>query len=229
MERCANCNGELRLSADRKKLVCEYCDSEFYINENDVGSGSTEPSEGSLALQLLDVSDVKTFDNDHSLKSFQELCAWINAGDTVETCLDGLKNLSTQHTDWAMDGVNTDLFNKAKNQIGNQLSLDEQMLFFKDSGIIKKGKSGVLITNKTLYIFSKKNVHKLAIADIYSIHIFAIGEASGMWYFNANLNLRIDSMACSPAEQGLIMALVCLLVREYRGYGYKIKVYKSVL
>ena len=102
MERCANCNGELRLSADRKKLVCEYCDSEFYINENDVGSGSTEPSEESLALQLLDVSDVKTFDNDHSLKSFQELCAWINAGDTVETCLDGLKNLSTQHTDWAM-------------------------------------------------------------------------------------------------------------------------------
>ncbi|KSV59073.1 hypothetical protein [Acetivibrio ethanolgignens] len=229
MEKCANCNGELRLSADRKKLVCEYCDSEFYINENDTGGGSTRHSEESLALQLLDTSAIKTFDNDHGLKSFQELCAWINAGDTVETCLEGLKDLAKQHTDWAMDGVNTDLLNKAKKQIGNQLSLDEQILFFKDSGIIATGKSGVLITNKTLYIFSKKNVRKLAIADIYSIHALALVLGNGKWYFNANKDLEIDNIACSPTEHGLIMALVCLLVREYRGYGYKIKVYKGVL
>lgn len=229
MERCPNCNGELRLSADRKKFICEYCDSEFYINEDDAENRSAGHSEESLALQLLDTSSVKTFDNDHGTKSFQELCAWINAGDTVETCLEGLRNLAAQHTDWAMDGVNIDLLNKAKNRIGNQLSPDEQILFFKDSGIIPTGKSGVLITDKTLYIFSKKNVHKLAIAEIYSIHALALAFGTGKWYFNANKDLEIDNMACSPTEHGQIMALVCLLVREYHGYGYKIKVYKGVL
>lgn len=228
MERCANCNGELRFSADRRKLICEYCDSEFYINENDVGSSSADHSEECLAIQLLDISAVKTFDNDRCMKSFKEMCVWINTGSTVETCLEGLKNLATQDKYWAMDGINTDLLDKAKKQIGNQLSSDEQILFFKDSGIFATGKSGVLITNKTLYIFDKKNVRKLAIADIYSIHALA-SLGSGEWYFNADKNLIIDDMACSPAKQGLIMALICLLVRECRGYGYKIKVYKGVL
>lgn len=182
-----------------------------------------------MAQQLLDTSGVKTFDNEHGLKSFQELCAWINDGDTVETCLDGLRNLAKQHTDWAMDDINIDLLNKAKKQIGNQLSLEEQILFFKDSGIIATGKSGVLITNKTLYIFSKKNVRKLAIADIYSIHVLALVWGNGKWYFNANKDLEIDNIACSPAEHGLIMALVCLLVRDHHGDGYKIRVYKGVL
>lgn len=229
MDRCANCNGELRLSADRKKLICEYCDSEFYVDENDAGSGSAEHSGESLALQLLDISAVKTFDNDHGLKSFQEICAWLNAGDTVETCIEGLRNLATQHTDWAMEGINTDLLNKVKKQIGYQLSLDEQILFFKDSGIIATGKSGVLITNETIYVFSKKNVRKLAIADIYSIHALALILGNGKWYFNANKDLEIDNIACSPAEHGLIMALICLLVQRHKGYGYKIKVYKGVL
>ena len=204
MEKCPNCNGELRLSADRKKFICEYCDSEFYINENDAENRSAGHSEESLALQLLDTSSVKTFDNDHGTKSFQELCAWINAGDTAETCLEGLRNLAAQHTDWAMDGVNIDLLNKAKNRIGNQLSPDEQILFFKDSGIFPTGKSGV-------------------------IHALALAFGTGKWYFNADKNLEIDNMACSPTEHGQIMALVCLLVREYHGYGYKIKVYKGVL
>lgn len=229
MEKCANCNGELRLSADRKKLICEYCDSEFYINENDVRSVPAGHSDESLAQQLLDTSAVKTFDNDHGLKSFQEMCAWINDGDTVETCLEGLRNLAKQHTDWAMEDVNTDLLNKAKKQIGNQLPPDEQILFFKDSGIIANGKSGVIITRQTLYIFSKRNVRKLNICDIYSIHALAHMLGNGKWYFNSNKDLEIDNIACSPVEHGLIMALVCLLVRECRGYGYKIKVYKGVL
>ena len=72
MERCPNCNGGLRLSADRKKLICEYCDSEFYINEDDAENRSAGHSEESLALQLLDTSSVKTFDNDHGTKSFQD-------------------------------------------------------------------------------------------------------------------------------------------------------------
>lgn len=66
----------MRLSADRKKLICEYCDSEFYISENDVGSGFAGHSDESFAQQLLDTAAVKTFDNDHLSKSFQELCAW---------------------------------------------------------------------------------------------------------------------------------------------------------
>lgn len=144
-------------------------------------------------------------------------------------CMEGLRNLAKQHTDWAMEDIHTDLLNKAKKQLGNQLSSDEQILFFKDSGIIASGKSGVLITNKTIYIFEKRNVHKLLISDIDSIHAVALMFDQGEWYFNANKELMIDVISCSPTEHGLIMALICLLVKEYHGRGYKIKVYKGVL
>lgn len=227
--KCNNCGADLQLSKNKRKLICEYCESEFLINEGETNSVLANASDECLALQLLDTSAVKSFDNNHNLKSFQEMCAWINAGDTVETCLEGLRNLATQHTDWAMEGINVDLLNKAKQRLGSLVSVDEQIFFFKDSGIIAAGKSGILITNKNIFCFTKKNAKKLAISDIYSIHMMALMFGNGKWYFNANKELEVDNIACSPTEHGLIMALICLLVKEYHGNGYKIKVYKGFL
>ena len=133
----------------------------------------------------------------HGQKSFEEMCAWINAGDTVQTCLEGLQNLARQHTDWAMEGINTDLLNKAKMQLGNSLPADEQILFFKDSGIIPTGKSGVIITNRTIICYNKRRTHRLPISDIYSIHALALILDSGEWYFNANKNLEVDNMGAA--------------------------------
>ena len=229
MERCANCNGTLKLSPDQKKLICEYCDSEFIINKTDTHDAVSDSSEVCLALQLLDTSAVKSFDNDHNLKSFQEMCAWINAGDTVETCVEGLRNLATRHTDWAMDGFNDNLLNKVKRQLDGFISTEERILFFKDSGIIATGKSGVLITDKNIFCFNKKHTLKLPVKDICSIHMLALLLDNGEWYFNANKELKVDNIACSPIEQGVIMALICLLVKEQQEHGYKIKVYKGVL
>ena len=221
---CKNCGGTTSIYPGKE--ICDYCGSEFVIETNScdhADSGET------LAEKLFDLSNIKNFDNEHGQKSFEEMCAWINAGDTVESCLEGLKNIAIEHTDWAMEDVNVNLLDKAKKQLGSSLPTDEQILFFKDSGIIANGKSGVFITNKSIICFTKKNSRRLAINDIYSIHALALIMNNGKWYFNANKDLEIDNIACSPAEHGLIMALVCLLVQRYKGYGYKIKVYKGVL
>lgn len=223
-DKCPNCGGTTSISLG--KAICDYCGSEFAIetNSNCYANGGETP-----AQRLFDLSNIKNFDNEHGQKSFEEMCAWINAGDTVESCLDGLKNIAKEHNDWAMEDVNISLLDKAKKQLGNSLPTDEQILFFKDSGIIANGKSGVLITNKSIICFAKKNSRRLAISDIYSIHALAHILNNGKWYFNANKDLEIDNMACSPVEHGLIMALVCLLVQRYKGFGFKIKVYKGVL
>ena len=77
-------------------------------------------------------------------------------------------------------------------------------------------------TISALIVEARQVSHK---AKLYAI----IVAQSSLWYFNANKDLEIDNMACSPAEHGLIMALVCLLVQRHKGYSYKIKVYKGVL
>ena len=32
-KRCSNCNGSLKLSADKTKWICDFCESEFWIEE----------------------------------------------------------------------------------------------------------------------------------------------------------------------------------------------------
>ena len=224
-DKCPNCGGTTSISSGGNKAICDYCGSEFVVT---IDSSKHLVNDKSLAQLLFDISNVKNFDNEHGQKSFKKMCAWINSGNTSETCLEGLRNIATQHTDWAMDGTNMDLLNKAKNQLNNSLPTDEQILLFKDSGIIATGKSGVLITNKTIFCFNKKRTNRLSISDIYSIHALALVFGQGKWYFNANKDLEIDNIACSPTEHGLIMALICLLVKEQCGNNYKIKVYKGV-
>lgn len=227
MERCSNCGGTLKLSADRKKQVCEYCDSEFYISKPDTRKADAGQSKVCLALQLLDVSAVENFDNNHNKTSFTNMCALLNADYTVGACLEKLRKLAVNHTDWAMEDINTDLLYKAKKQLDNVISADERLLFFKDSALIPAGKSGVIITDKNIISFKKKKMHRLAICDIRSFYMLPLLLGNGEWYFNENKELTVDCIACSAEEQGFIMALICLLVKEYNQYSYKIKVYRG--
>lgn len=222
-DKCPNCGGTTIISSG--KAICDYCGSEFSIETNtnfNADGGET------IAQRLFDFSHIKNFQNEHCKKSAEEMCAWINAGDTVESCLEELKKIASGHErEWAVDNKNTELFDKIKPKVQGQMSSDERMLFYKDSGVISLGKSGTLITNKNIFRINKKGVEKLSLNDIYSIHALPL-LGSGSWYFNANKNVEIDNMVCSRIEQGVIMALVCLLVQRNKGYDFKIKVYNGV-
>lgn len=221
-DKCANCGAPLRLSADGRSLECEYCESQFVLDE------PSAAQEEYPARRLFDVSAVKLFDNRFTQDAFQEMCVWVNANYTVETSLRELKVLTARHTDWAMEGVNDALLAKARQQLGTALRPDEPILFFKDSGILARGKCGLLITGQGVYSYSRSRVNRVALADIYSIHLEALPLNSGQWYFNARKEVVLDNMACTAAEQGVIMALICLLVQQCHGAGFRIKAYKAV-
>ncbi|MGN0179833.1 MAG: hypothetical protein ACI4DY_10395 [Monoglobaceae bacterium] len=224
--KCPNCGKNVRLSADKSKIICDFCASEFLVRSNEAESPDEEVC---LALRLFDISGIKNFENEHCIKAWEEMCAWINNGDTVESCLECLKNLALSHEkEWAVDTYNNELFNKIKPKVYEYMSSDERMLFYKDNGILSVGKAGTLITDKKIYCIKNRSVYLLSLSDIYSIHALPL-FCSGSWYFNSNRNVEIDNIACSRIEQGVIMALVCLLVQRHRGKGYKIKVYNGVL
>lgn len=224
--RCDNCSANLILSKNMKMFVCEYCGSQFPVRDFDNVPVSTQENEECLALQLFDITHVNTFENEHCTKSWEELCAWINAGDTSESCLQGLRNLAAKYNEWAFEDKNCDLLNIAKSKVSALMLQDERALFYKDSGVFAKGKSGTLITDKFIYCIKKQKIEKIAITDICSIYARGFFD-TGEWYFNGNKELAIDNMVCTAIEQGLIMALVCTLVKEKQPYGYKIKVFRG--
>jgi len=165
-DKCSNCGGSISIFPAKNKAVCDWCASEFPIEADlngQIDNGETP------AQRLFDLSNIKNFDNEHGQKSFEEMCAWINAGDTVESCLEGLKNIAREHNDWAMEDINVNLLDKAKKQLGNSLPTDEQILFFKDSGIIVNGKSGVLITSKSIMFILPKSFPFESIIFIFRI------------------------------------------------------------
>ena len=92
---------------------------------------------------------------------------------------------------------------------------------YKDSGIISKGKTGILISDKAIYALKKNYIERILVSDLNSINVYGLG-----WCFNSNKKIELDNMSCSPELQGVILALICVLARECHAPGYKIKIHK---
>lgn len=221
-DKCPNC-GALGPRIAGNKIICDYCGSEFEASPNSTGSFESTQSPTD---RLFDLSNFRRND-DTATQTLATMLSWINAGCTVESCLSGLEDLAMAHqNDWAMANRNTSLFDKVRMRVIGELSSDEEMLFYKDSGILFMGKTGALITNKNIFVIAKKGVKKLALREIYSIH--GLPLIGSLWYFNASRDIEIDAIAASATEQGSIMALVCLLIQREKGSDCKIKVFNGV-
>lgn len=170
--------------------------------------------------QLLDCSDIQNLGKT-AFKTFEEMCVWIDSGDTVNACLECLAGHAANYSEWALENVHTDLLFTVKNRITHLLSPNERLLFYKDSGIISKGKTGILISDKAIYALKKNYIERILVSDLNSINVYGLG-----WCFNSNKKIELDNMSCSPELQGVILALICVLARECHAPGYKIKIHK---
>lgn len=227
MDRCANCGAPLLMASDKRKYYCEYCESVFSAEDGQTVNSQDIANDDCIAIRMLDISAVYKLENTHNCDSFKEMCARLNTGETVESCIEELRARSTKHSDWAMEGVNVNLLIKLRKRLEKYMPQTERILFYKDSGLIASAKEGVAITTDNIYIFKKSNVKKIPVSHIRSFHMKEAVFNQGSWFFNSNEELEIDNMACSPTEHGIIMAMICLMTVRCHGDGYRIRVYNA--
>ncbi len=183
------------------------------------------------AQKLLDYSMSGSFKSEGCQKSYELMCICLNTGETIESMLKHLDNLSRNHDECATQTVNRSLLNKViSNVMANHLDSDEKPLFYKDSAIMFYGKNGILVTNKSVYRIRKTSIKKLPISNIKSIHLdnlAFLNENSCLWYFNSDKEFELDTIGINAEQAGLVMALIGLLFKEVKP-GYKIEFYNYI-
>lgn len=219
--KCPNCNGELRFSGDKSKMICKYCDSVFPITQSDDYNSETqyESEEVSAAEKLFDVR--LNYLDEKGEKTWQGLCGLINFGNDINDYMQGLDLVAKSQIAIFTKNNGGEILNTAVQNALNALSADEVPLVFENLGLFSKGKDGILITNKSVLRITKKAVNKLLICDINSLNPTASPYTVNKWRLNDKeqfyFGITLDAQAIA-----IILGLICTLVRDCHSEGYKI-------
>lgn len=174
----------------------------------------------SMAQRMFDYSGFFPKNNKEKVDgNFNGLCARVNNWYTSEMCLQELSDYATDHPQWAMRTIQPDFLNQMETRVLEQFAQDEASLFYKDEGVFSHGKEGLLITNKAVYKIGKRKLFKTLLEDINTVCIGVYDTE-----LNAGNAIKVNGINCIAEEQDLILALVCLLVKECHDEDFKIAV-----
>ena len=245
---CGLC-GKGKIKSEEKYWVCNNCGAKFSdtqihpknqpphtpnsssYNDSKLSSTTADNNNVPTASQILfDYSTVPDLDGDSAVfECCSLLFSIINSNFSKDDYISLLNTASGQHVEWATQYINADLLQKTKQNISIYLESDEEVIFYKDSGVLSKGKSGIFITSKKIISMNKEKINIINLSEISSIHFIELIGHSCEWYFNYNKNIMIDNMVCNPKEQSLIMAFICTLIRDCHPNGFKINLLKGSL
>lgn len=245
---CGLC-GKDKVKSEEKYWVCNNCGARFTDYEaqisrpviddapspksndisNSISDNMSDSEEVKTSQKLFDLSYCEDFNSDAVMNCLKVAFGFINDNKTIEDYFPTLDNLAKEHSEWATQNVNTELMQTVKDNVIKYLDSDEDLIFYKDGGIIAKGKTGTLITTKKIISFNKGTVNTINISDIYLLHFSSVFANSCIWYFNANIKIQIDSMACTPEEQGVIIALICTMIYNCHSGNCKLKLLNGSL
>lgn len=222
--KCPNCGAQRVLSADKTKLICNYCDTEFLLPKKACASQKINEDNGLMPAQkLFDIANVKSFGT-HGDETWNLICVCLNQETDLNKYLEYLTTMTQNESFMAMRNINKDLYAKAYQRVSPHLSNGEELIFYKDSGIFSKGKEGIVITNKKLLFFKKNKLSLLELKDIHSLKNYKYNCAgSNLWFFNRS-DYMIDGMACTDKQLGIILAFICKMAQDLNGDNYKITI-----
>lgn len=196
-----------------KEKPVEAQSSQDVKSESDVVSDK----EKITADSLIDFSKLGGIKFEGCKKSFNTLCAYLNANETIETILERLNVLAKNKEECATQIINKSLMDEiTKGPVSRCLASNEKALFYKDSAIMFYGKVGILITDKAIYKIKKNDIRKLLLSELETIHMFGVTGFNNEceWYFNNDEKFNLDAMGIDAQQAGIVMALICLLFGE---------------
>lgn len=235
-QKCPNCAGEMVLSADKRKYVCMYCDSEILVNSS---SESDAPQEENLASkednseqELSPVEKLFCFSENlgeltakSALNTLKLLLTCINRQFSTENYKEFFERMAEENNAMATSKIHAELFKKAYERLSAQLDSDEKMLFWKDEGAFSmKAKAGTAITNKSVFFVTKRNISKLPIKDVSSITRNLVVNS---WYFNNNSSFSIIDVGCTDKQLGIMLGFICQVAKDSNDEKYVITIKKQ--
>ncbi len=207
---CGNCGGIMEWSADRRKMKCPFCSTEFIVEEREEDSfDKANVIDPLLFRSSWDIESLRGMRNGSDF--INEFIYSVNEAVTAEKVLDSLFKIlaKSDNSDLATAKIHPDLFNTAKAKVSPVLDPGEEVLLYQNSGLFSKGKEGSVITDKRTITFdAKKNNYELH-KDIRSIKL-GIGGDCPTVQVNEQFAVRFSMLGSGYKGTGAGAALICL-------------------
>lgn len=218
---CPNCGAPFENPITENRRECSYCGSVFNIDAktsvSQVRICDTEPP----AKKLFKMSSNKTF-GERPMKTFEMLCVCLNESYTSEKYMELFKKMTYSNEHMATPIVHKDLLDRVSSRA--LLSPNETAIFWNSNGIISKHKSGVLLTNKNIYIITKTNCKKISFNDVNALKALNANNLCNVWYINSDASMSVDAVGCTDEQLGIILAFICTKARDFNLKGYRITI-----
>ncbi len=206
--KCLNCGAMLELSKSKTSLECPYCGSKFDIEtetKEKIAQNANDFNEEMFRVERDFTADRAKKQTGRCIDNLLYCMNELGTSEKIENHI--RKNLT--NGDLAAEGINDSLINNVKGRIDSEAEPGEHIIVYKDLGIFSKGKEFVVVTEKRLLFFTKKNCKSILFKDIDTLRLNDSGDYSA-WYINGDIDKRIPSMEPSGQLTGAVVALACL-------------------
>ncbi len=225
LNKCPNCTGKLELSANRTRLICSYCGSEFTLDD------TTKQEVGDNPIHkdwfVYDWEYQKLIENPKYSECVTAFVRTLNEYDSSEAIEKYMRDYLMTFDEISAPGIREKNHSDIAKRLSSVLMPDERIILYNDDGIFVRGKTGRVITNKRTFFVEKKNFKDVMHTSVpyllfgYSVGLpeIKLGEqyANNIGIFNSHFDLM-----------GVAAALICTLSFEQKPDRPKMRLTSSV-
>lgn len=225
LNRCPNCTGKLELSANRTRLICPFCGSEFSLDETTKQEVGDNPIHKDWFIYEWDYD--KLAGNSKYSEGVQAFVRALNEQGTSEKIEQYMRDYLMNFDEISAPGIRENKMSGIARRLAGSMSPDERIICYNDDGLFTHGKTGVVVTTKRTFFVEKKNfkeVMHVAIPYIFFGYSVGLPEIRlGEQYSN-----NISSFNSHYSLMGTVAALICALAFEQRPDRPKIRLTSDV-
>ena len=225
LNKCPNCSGKLELAANRRRMVCTYCGSEFTLDDTTRQEVADTPIYKDWFIYDWNYDLLK---DDPKYNVFvAPFVRTLNEYDSSDKIVQYMRDYLMNFEELSAPGIRENKMRDIEKRLSGTFSPDEHIILYNDDGIFVHGKTGVVLTNKRTFFVEKKSYKEISHVTVpyilfgYSVGLpeIKLGEqyAHNISTFNSHYELM-----------GTVAALICVYAFEQRPDRPKIKLTSSV-
>ncbi len=220
LNKCPNCNGKLELAANRRRMVCAFCGSEFTLDDTTKEEVGDQPIFKDWFIYDWDYQTLS--ENPKYNVPVLAFVRTLNENDSAAKIEQYIRDYHMSFNEISAPGIREKNMEDISRRLSSSLTPDERIILYNDDGIFARGKTGVVITNKRTFFVEKKSFKDVMHVNIpyllfgYSVGLpeLKLGEkyANNIGIFNSHFELM-----------GVAAALICALAFEQKPDRPKIR------
>ena len=157
LNKCPNCSGRLVLAANRKRLICSYCGSEFPLDETTKQEIGDQPVNNDWFIY--DWNYEKLMVNPACKAVVTSFVRSLNEYETSKDLEKYIRDYLMNFKEVSAIGIREDKMQGIERRFAGSFLPDERIIIFNDNGIFVHGKTGTLVTTKRTF-FIEARAHK---------------------------------------------------------------------